>query len=555
MQLLTRTNIYNTITNFQSKKILFGFYVATILISYYLLVSSGKSYTVIWFNDTMALLDATYRVTLGQIPGTDFYSSIGPLNFYLSTVGLKLGFDPSVTFAIEGMLVLLIIFSAGLLIMYSRFSLLMILLPSVFIWLLITVPLGSGQDANSFSWGMFYNRHGWAGLFFILLFYIEPRDITKASKWIDSSMLAILVLFELYCKITYGLVGLAFIFANMLVSKYNRSVSIISLLIIALSILIIHFAIDIHNGYLNSILRAINSRGAIRGNIYSVINTIIEHSHIIIAVLLAMLYSASLGCNKLLNWLFVIGSTIVCIILLDQNGDIKGIPSIIAVFLVLAELVRRNNLLSTENNKTMNSLDGAEPICIVIIMSILLIQPTVNRLYSLYTYNKKTTSETPLASTPEKITNFLVPIPSGKNLFTNLVADNDLSSDLLNNIRASTSDQILTSYEYLITINDGHKLLNEHISQKEKVFVLDIANPFIFTLELPLQNPGYPFLFSWPSETVDTIFDDATYIMEPRIPFKSSLSVSYKAKYENYLHSNYRNTISSLYWNLWIKKL
>jgi hypothetical protein len=52
MQLLTRTNICNTITNFQSKKILFGFYAATILISYYFLVSSEKSYTVIWFNDT-----------------------------------------------------------------------------------------------------------------------------------------------------------------------------------------------------------------------------------------------------------------------------------------------------------------------------------------------------------------------------------------------------------------------------------------------------------------------------------------------------------------------
>jgi hypothetical protein len=555
MQLLTRTNICNTITNFQSKKILFGFYVATILISYYFLVSSGKSYTVIWFNDTMALLDATYRVTLGQIPGTDFYSSIGPLNFYLSAVGLKLGFDPSVTFAIEGILVLLIIFSAGLLVMYSRFSLLMILLPSIFIWLLITVPLGSGQDANNFSWGMFYNRHGWAGLFFILLFYIEPREITKASKWIDSSMLAVLVLFELYCKITYGLVGLGFIFANMLVSKYNRSVSIISLLIIVLSILIIHLAIDIHNGYLDSILRAINSRGAYRGNIYNVINTIIEHSHIIIAVLLAMVYSAFLGCNKLLNWLFVIGSTIVCIILLDQNGDIKGIPSVIAVFLVLAELIRRNNLLSTENNKAMEGFSGAEPICIVIIMTILLVKPTVNRLYSLYAYNIKTTSVTSLTSTPEKITNFLVPTPSRKHLFTNLIAENDFSPNLLSNIRASASDQILSSYEYLITINDGHKLLNEHMTQKGKVFVLDMANPFLFTLALPPKNPGYSFLFSWPSETVDNIFNDITYIMEPKLPFQSSLSVSYKAEYKNYLHSNYQNITSSLYWNLWIKKL
>ena len=138
---MTKTKMVDFIVNYKSKNCLIIFYLIALGLSYTFLVAPGQSYTSIYFNDTMALLDAAYRVSLGQIPSKDFYSAIGPLNFYLSSVGLTLGFNSGVTFALGGILACILILTPGLLMMYTRFSTVSILLVSGFFWLLIVVPI------------------------------------------------------------------------------------------------------------------------------------------------------------------------------------------------------------------------------------------------------------------------------------------------------------------------------------------------------------------------------------------------------------------------------
>jgi hypothetical protein len=50
----------------------------------------------------------------------------------------------------------------------------------------------------------------------------------------------------------------------MFISKYNRSISISSLVLILLSILVVELSLDLNEGYIQNIIMAINDRGAIR---------------------------------------------------------------------------------------------------------------------------------------------------------------------------------------------------------------------------------------------------------------------------------------------------
>jgi len=186
---MTKANIVDFIVNYKSKKCLIIFYIIALGLSYFLLVAPGQSFTSAYFCDTISLLNASYRVSLGHIPSKDFYSAIGPLNFYLSSVGLTLGLNSGVTFALGGVLAFILILTPGFMMMQARFSTVSIILVSVCFWLLIVVPIDTGDLYNNLTWGLFYNRHGWAVLLF--LFYVEPRKPTNKVKYLDGTLIAI----------------------------------------------------------------------------------------------------------------------------------------------------------------------------------------------------------------------------------------------------------------------------------------------------------------------------------------------------------------------------
>lgn len=537
----------NTLEKYHSTKILLLFYVLIFCISYFMLVSPGKTYTEVWYSDVMALLDATYRVSVGQIPGKDFHSSIGPINFYLSSIGLVTGYAPGVTFAIGAIFALFLIISPGLLMMQRRFSLIVILLSSFFIWLLVVVPLPVGEQIGNLTWGMFYNRHGWAALFLILLFYVEPRELTNKGKWLDGILLAILVLFELYCKITYGLVAVSFLFANMFISKYNRHVSLIALLTVIVSVIIVELALDIHQGYINSIVGEINNRGPYRGSLGSLVITILEHASTIAIIFIAMFYCIISGRNKLFDWLFVIGSTSVCIILLDQNGGVRGIPALVAVIVCLGELVRRYKI--TEKTVEHSNTLAPSSLVFLILLTIFIAEPVSKRLFSLYSQYVKSTKLKHLPDAPTKLSTFLVPPPE-KTFVSDLFEQENANS--VQKTRAAIG-HTLNSYEYYLTIKDGAELLNANSNIVDEVFVLDITNPFLFTLDLIPQDGGYPFKWKWPSESQEKIFKDIVYVMEPRLPYQTFRSDVFIPKYTAYLEKNYDIIASSRYWQLWQK--
>ena len=545
---MTKTKMVDFIVNYKSKNCLIIFYLIALGLSYTFLVAPGQSYTSIYFNDTMALLDAAYRVSLGQIPSKDFYSAIGPLNFYLSSVGLTLGFNSGVTFALGGILACILILTPGLLMMYTRFSTVSVLLVSVYFWLLIVVPIDTGDSFNNLTWGLFYNRQSWAALCFVFLFYVEPRKKTNRVMWLDGSLLAILVLFVLYTKITYGLIALAFVFANMIFSQYNRSVSLISLVIIVLSIVLVELTLDLNEDYVKNIIRAINDRDLNRGGFWGMISTVVKHANSLIAMILVMFYLVFFGKNRILDGLFVLGCIATGVVITDQNGGPENfIPVVFTVLIVCAELIRRYNI----NPVNVISMDISQRyLAVLMLVIIFLAGPLANRIVALQDYYSKSVNMQAMEGAPEQLSSFLVSTKHRHFLLGKYLEQKNSPLDLIGDLRLSLDDS-LSTYEYYLSIIDGHNLLKPYINIESKIFVLDLSNPFMFTHGLRPRINGYPFKYTLPLDEVEVIFKGITIVMEPKLTYENHRYSWFKKAYGDYVEKNYVKLASSKYWNLW----
>jgi len=553
MQTVSAQKMIKFILEYQSKNILILFYISMVLVSYFLFVSPGQSYTTIWLSDTIALLDASYRVSIGQVPGKDFFTAIGPLNFYFSSLGLIFDFDPSVTFALGGIVTLCILLLAGMVMMYSRFSLIPILIVSLYFGLLIASPLDSGDTYRNSTWGMFYNRQAWAALFFVFLFYVEPKNLSVNKKYLDGTLLAILVIFELYCKITFGLIALAFVFANMFVSKYNRNVSLVSLAVMLLLIALVEISLQLNEGYFDSIVRAINSRSAVRANLWGFVDLISKHAAIISAAFLSLVYMSILGRKKLLDWLFVIGGISACILLLDQNGGLKGgMPAIFALFMCLMELNRRSVVLINSDKEGVTEISTHLVVSssIFLLLVTFISKPLLHRVLGAQDYYVKIKTHEPSDITPPLLKNFLVPSIES-NLFKPYL-NNEPVEMYIGEFRVKLNDTLSTP-EYFLSIADGYNFLRSQNLKEQVLFVLDLADPFTFALQLTPRANGYPFKWAWPSDTSKKVFKNVTIVMQPRLPYHEQSHLKFKEKYNDYLKKHYTMTASSQYWYLWEK--
>jgi hypothetical protein len=535
---------------YRSSNVLFMMFIVFLGLDYALLVSPGYSYTTIWFNDTMALLDASYRVSMGQIPGKDFYTAIGPVNFYLSSMGLKLGLPAGVTIAFGCLCAAVIILAPGLTMMYRRFSFIPIILSFIYWWLVIAAPLGTGQTYNNVSWGMFYNRFSWAALFFVFLFYVEPRVKVKYSEYLDGILLSIFVLFLLYCKITYGLIAVAFVFANFFVSTYNRKISIVASCLIVIIILSVEVSLELHAGYFNSIAGAIEDRELNRGGLWGIISTSINHAGIISASLISIFYVRFCGRRNIFDWIFVFGVCSVCIILLDQNGDTKGLPSLIAVFVVLAELLNRHNKYLALHDKEKLQNHIKQPLLLSVLLVVFIAEPIGNRVLAIQDHHQKSTHAKSFDGTPKKLSSFLVPQNQSSFLVQYLKGEGSLSENELGQLRLFLNDT-LSSHEYYLSIVDGYHILKGQLSEKSGIIVLDMANPYLYLFDIAPQAKGHPLMWRWPNDSNTTIFKDITFVLEPKIPFHFGLAQNLKKHYSAFLHGNFTLLDSSQYWRLW----
>ena len=510
-------------------------------------------------NDVLALLNGAYRVFQGQVPHLDFHSLYGPFVFYIPALGLRAGLEPSAIFAFDGVVVAAFVLLAGGLTMYRRFPLPISLTTLVFLWLLIVVPMASGKGFQDISWGTFYNRHGWAALAVVMLFYVEPEDKKRYDKWLDSIILASLAVFLLYTKITFGLVSVAFITANMVTSSYSRFVSCISIIIIIVAIALTEVAFEFHGEYLANILVTGANNSILRGGFWGLLGKLIAHAWVFVACAGAILVTLAAGRRSFLDWAYVLGAIVASMMLLETTGGSsgKGLPSLIAVFVCCGELARRAEI-GREVSGTYNGWrNHAGSVACLFLVLMFISEPVSNRVIAWHDHYLKTTRNAlkPLPGLPPALSGFLVQVEPGKLLDT-LGHDEDAHNFLARgrHIFGNT----LSPHEYLLTIIEGVELLRTTELRDRTLFVLDNADPFTVALNMKPTENGYPLL--WANSMLKShpqgqeMFYGVDFVLVPILPHEPTTFEILTDIYGDYLDREFVEFRRSPHWRLLARK-
>ncbi|MDB5621561.1 MAG: hypothetical protein JWR39_124, partial [Devosia sp.] len=176
-----------------------------------MLALPGQTATNKYVNDLYIFLDGAHRILLGQVPNVDFHTSLGPLACYLPAAGLALTGSMGAAMPVGMALAVLLLACLGAPLIASRMQPLIGMATAVFLLVVAAVPVNPGEAISDLSFAMFYNRLGWSALGLLLVLYLRPRIEGRHQGLLDASCAAGLVLFMLYTKASYGLVGLAFL--------------------------------------------------------------------------------------------------------------------------------------------------------------------------------------------------------------------------------------------------------------------------------------------------------------------------------------------------------
>ena len=161
-------------------------------------------------DDLLLLFNGIHRVTAGQAPSRDFLTSLGPLTFYLPA--LAYGLTGSLGAALPLTLGVIVAVMAGFAwhVLGTRLGFYLALPFAAFLFLILAAPMNLGEPIAALSFTMFYNRVGWVALALLLVLYLKPRSESSTFR-ADAVTAALLTLFLLYMRATYGFVALIFL--------------------------------------------------------------------------------------------------------------------------------------------------------------------------------------------------------------------------------------------------------------------------------------------------------------------------------------------------------
>ena len=148
----------------------------------------------------------------GQMPSRDFHTPAGMLTHYLPYWGYRLAGQYAGAMEMASLLALAALLPCAAVALAGRVSTLAGVAVLVATAALIAVPWNPGDGAFVLSQHLFYNRWCWAGLGALFLFHLPKRQPSSGVVGVaESVVVATLLLFLFLVKITYFVVGAAFV--------------------------------------------------------------------------------------------------------------------------------------------------------------------------------------------------------------------------------------------------------------------------------------------------------------------------------------------------------
>jgi len=486
--------------------------------------------------DLLFNLEGAWNLWNGRQLHVDVHDPLGILTFGLTALGFHIaGIGPR-AFLVGETLYAVAMLAASICIFPRRLPLAPAAVATLYVVLLVLVPINLGDPIEIYSFAMSYNRLGWSALtlMFTVLF-LAPRS--EKGAWLDQGIAFLLGTLLFYLKITYFGVGMAAIAAALLLSPHIRRR--IAGWVAVLAALGLVAAAPFNIDYWRDILAALMT-GAVRDDfVTQVKNVVTSKDTAIIAVeLICLLYLRRVGIpwDRLASAVFIIGCGAV---VLSQNQQSDGIALYIVVALLLFDSARN----AIEERGRWRVPEAA------LLLAAVLIAPGIDvasMAASLIGYHLKAAAMDNYIVKDTNLRGLAVP-PEQPNLVA-LFSGSRMRPGLLNATRLQHPHYELTQAEYLKTILEAAGIVRDLMASNAAkrvlhVGLLDTVNPLPFMLDLPPprgRQLWFDRAFPWPR--AEQILSRLDYVLVPKFPADSSSTRWALQRYGDYLAQNFRRT-------------
>jgi hypothetical protein len=483
----------------------------------------GQTVTTKYVNDLFIFLDGAYRIVSGgQVPNRDFHSSLGPLAFYLPAIGYGLTGSLGAAMPIGMAFATVFLGAIGAHLIGTRMRPLTGIALAVFLLLIAAVPLNPGEGIADLSFAMFYNRLGWAAIGLLFVLYLPPFEASRKQTALDAICAALLTLFLLYLKASYGLVAAGFLLF-MATDRSARRWSLAALAAVAIAMV----AVELFWHGTGTYVADIRLASAVSGDLPDVVRLInIALPNLAdIAVYFLFIFLLLATRRSFRDFLFLgfVGGSGVLII--EQNFQIVGILTLAAGASVAAELLAR-----AAPSWAKSGVATGLPLLLAIMMVPVTVQNGMALL--LHTGLSLTQQGDPIA----------LPGFAGVRL-----------------VQLSNEGLYRNFSRYNQSLVDGVTALASLEVPAERVVVFDFVGPFSAGLGLAPPRDDSPW-YHWGRTLDDEVFPpaseilaDAEVIMEAKWPIEVWTANGMRRVYADYLDSNFTLARESGDWRIYVR--
>ncbi len=498
--------------------------IAVAAICALLLALPGQTVTTRYLNDLFIFLDGVHRVSEGQVPNRDFHTALGPLVYYVPALGYWVSGHLGGAMPVGMALLVLMMALAAAHIVSSRLRPAIALPLSVFLILVAAVPINLGESIAGLSFGMFYNRVGWAALGLLLIMYLRPIHHRSFQGVLDAVCATALTLLMLYMKLSYGLVALGFLILMLLDSQQRRWTLAALGMVLAGGLLVETFW-DATEAHINDLVLAGGVSGSFKSldEVVSVLlRNLADYTLFVLFVALALWRTRSI--RDFLFYGFCAGSGFMLIM---QNFQTWGIVTLPAGAAVAAELLARS-APESGNKKTPALPAGTQLLLLAFVLPSSIHHAATLGLHAA------------LASTSQ---GQAVPLPN---------------FDRVRLVQLWTEDNYPVFSRYLESLDDGARALSALGPEAGRVHVLDFVGPF--SAGLGLAPPRGDSTWHHWGRTInehhhlppETLFQDVRVVMEPKWPVEFSTAEGLRQIYAGYLSDHYDLEEETKDWKVYV---
>lgn len=485
-----------------------------------LLALPAETVSTKYVNDLLIFLDGAYRVASGEVPNRDFHTALGPFAYYLPAAGYLLSGQLGAAMPLGMALFVALLGLATAHVLASRFSAAVALPFAALLLLVAAVPMNLGEGFAEISFGMFYNRLGWAALALLLAMYLEARSRGPRQTWLDALTAAVLVVFMVYLKISYGLIGLAFV-GLLLLHPAHRRWAAIACGLIAATALAAEAIWRATAGYVQDIALAASVSGPAWRDPATLVPILARH--LADLTLFGLFVGLALWRRPSARDLAFYGFCAVSgILIISQNFQTWGLVTLFAGAAVAAEMVLRMRAQKGRNFVT----DGAGLLFLGFVL------PTiVHCAIALGTHAALAAAR---AGEPFGLPGF----------------------ERMRIAETTSPGDYAFSLDYVKTLRDGARLLAQLEPKPGRVWVMDFVSPFSAGLGLvPPRGDG-----AWEHwgrnidaahfQPPEALFADVAFVMEPKRPADEATTAGLREVYGGYVAAHFDLVAETDFWRL-----